>query len=706
MGISLRMAVVVSALLSWAPAAAQNYAAPGGLDYAGDGSCSLPATPCNLRGAVEDATDLLGSTEIRIWVPNAGGTALYREELTGAARINEDVFVDTWTTGPMPSVEGTVVVVGEVVVGASNVATLAPNLELRVSGPNGEVELRDAAEFGGEGWLTLTAGTRVQLGDPSAGAPGASPKTGFFSRLRVDAEGGSVAVVDQAEHDSSLSSLFVRDLDVRSGDLRIGDNALWIFGVPEIVQIAEGAAISGTGPFVIAPDPAVLGGPANERAGALVIGGGGRLALDIEKITDAGVLLDLPEIGGGGLSSNRSGALYLPRLRTVRGTFQGGLSGRTEFDQPVAIDGDLSVLGPLGEVFPLDGDCETGNEGGLYFAGPIDVGGDLLLDRTDDPLTAGCTEGVAFEADALSGGNRVTSAIAGGFSSAGVSGVRLDAVEVAHSLSVGGSLAFDETPRFVFAAPSPGGESCTGNELVLTGALDPQLLRQRVTAEIPSLRVQKSASGLVAAIETGQAEVLVSQALTVARGAFDENGLLAPGSVAPVPGLACAACPALPRDDCLRPIDPAGASLKLTSKGTLSFKWARGGEVGAEDLGDPRSDTDYSFCLYDLVDGQPRLALAASLPAGSSWASKGTSVKYGRKDGAPDGMTKAALKPGPEGRAKVSVKGKGVPLPALPLAQEPYVAAQLVNAAGSCWGAEFQNDPKRNDARKFVDTGG
>ena len=74
-----------------------------------------------------------------------------------------------------------------------------------------------------------------------------------------------------------------------------------------------------------------------------------------------------------------------------------------------------------------------------------------------------------------------------------------------------------------------------------------------------------------------------------------------------------------------------------------------------------------------------------------------------RSDGAPDGIRKAKLKTGPDGIAKVSVAGKGLPLPALPLSQSPRVVAQLVNTAGTCWSAEFRNSPRQNNRRKFKD---
>ena len=193
-------------------------------------------------------------------------------------------------------------------------------------------------------------------------------------------------------------------------------------------------------------------------------------------------------------------------------------------------------------------------------------------------------------------------------------------------------------------------------------------------------------------------------ALTVARGIFLDNGRLDAGSVAAAPGLSCASCPVFPRDDCLTTTEPGASLLALSAeKGKFKFKWTRGQETKLEDLGTPTVDTDYSLCLYDEVDGEPRLALAASLPGGASWSEQATGASFARADGAPDGIRKAKFKIGPDGVAKVTVQGKGLALPTLPLAQDPQVVAQVSNTAGTCWGAEFRNFPRKNTSKKFKD---
>ena len=94
---ALLLIAVFTAGTAWAQ---KNYAAPGGKAYAGDGTCVNPGDPCNLAGAVQDATDGLpvaSGQAVLVRLPNTGATVTFVENLVGAARINADITFDTYT---------------------------------------------------------------------------------------------------------------------------------------------------------------------------------------------------------------------------------------------------------------------------------------------------------------------------------------------------------------------------------------------------------------------------------------------------------------------------------------------------------------------------------------------------------------------------------------------------------------------------------
>jgi hypothetical protein len=62
------------------------------------------------------------------------------------------------------------------------------------------------------------------------------------------------------------------------------------------------------------------------------------------------------------------------------------------------------------------------------------------------------------------------------------------------------------------------------------------------------------------------------------------------------------------------------------------------------------------------------------------------------------------LNVGADKKASFSIQGKGaiLPLPAMPLHDDPSVTAQLVNAAGVCWQTTVAA-PAKNTSKKFQD---
>lgn len=523
----------------------QNFAAPNGpAVYAADGNCADPTNPCFLESAVQDATDggASGNT-VFMRLPNVGATAVFEENLIGAARVDMNATFNTYLDdgGPTTGVDGTVIILGDVIIGVADILTLSGNLELYVMGL---LQLRDNAQVDGEGELVFGGSSRVQLGDPTAGAPGATPKIGTMRNVRV-ADGSSLSVTDQGISDEFRSELFITNRLVVDGFLDMYDNFLWyVDGTAgnALVHISETGMVFGDSRFFIAVDFAATGGPPNTREGAFQITGGGYLDIDFDKITDAGVMITLPEIGGGGTSFNRAGTLFIPNATIHHGSFRNEFAASTEFDFLEKITGNLEVEGPGGEVFPGDGVCDTGDESGVYFFEPVTIEGDVILTDTDDPVTAPCVEGIWFLADNATPETppgsiqQINSTFKGTLTSEGTSGLLLDTNNGAsHNLAVEGNLAFDESPIFTLVSPFDAADPCTnGNKVTFSGGFSPQTLFYNSLLEIESIQINKSAAGDDVVIDPSSAEFLVGTSFEIILGNFVENGLLALGSAAPI----------------------------------------------------------------------------------------------------------------------------------------------------------------------------
>jgi hypothetical protein len=171
-------------------------------------------------------------------------------------------------------------------------------------------------------------------------------------------------------------------------------------------------------------------------------------------------------------------------------------------------------------------------------------------------------------------------------------------------------------------------------------------------------------------------------------------------------------CPETPGAGCAVPVASGKASLLLKdvakdANDQLLWKWLNGGATSTAAFGDPLTTTDYGLCIYDATAGTPSLVFQATAPAGglcggnSCWKAVGKGFKYTAKVPAPpsDGLQSIILNAGASGQAKVIVQGKGgeLPLPSLPLAQDPTVTVQLRNTIGQCWEAEYttavRNEP-------------
>src|SRR5690606_38519700 len=107
---------------------------------------------------------------------------------------------------------------------------------------------------------------------------------------------------------------------------------------------------------------------------------------------------------------------------------------------------------------------------------------------------------------------------------------------------------------------------------------------------------------------------------------------------------------------------------------------------------------------FDLSTDPPRVVLAAAAPAGGvcpgpgasrpCWTARGSpagaaGLLYVDRDSTPDGLLRADLSPGTDGKARFTIKGKGsnLALPELPLTLPLHV--QLESSSGACWSARF-----------------
>lgn len=191
-------------------------------------------------------------------------------------------------------------------------------------------------------------------------------------------------------------------------------------------------------------------------------------------------------------------------------------------------------------------------------------------------------------------------------------------------------------------------------------------------------------------------------------------------------------CPSTSASGCRATILPGKSKLLVRNDGTdpedlvINWKLVRAEATAAADFGDPVTSDDLFFCLYDDTGGSAGGALVteAALPAGGLCAGKpcwkglgkpagAKGFKYKDKERTPNGVLKAVLKAGDEGKAKIVFKAGRGNLATGPAGGPPAVpivgslTAQLhAPATGTCWGATFDAaTAKRNSAGIFQASG-
>ena len=187
-------------------------------------------------------------------------------------------------------------------------------------------------------------------------------------------------------------------------------------------------------------------------------------------------------------------------------------------------------------------------------------------------------------------------------------------------------------------------------------------------------------------------------------------------------------CEAVPREPsaCLAPESSGAATLSLrkradADKNSMSFNMTVSGD--SFDIADPRIGSfgdpvagaaDYLFCLYDERQGNPSLVLHSEVRAGGDcegdpcWkrlqGDKG--FRYRDSEGLRDGVTSLSLTTGGSGNPVIQWKARGanLPLPALPLSEDPGLTAQILNGDGECWSASFSAPARKNKKARFLDS--
>jgi hypothetical protein len=153
---------------------------------------------------------------------------------------------------------------------------------------------------------------------------------------------------------------------------------------------------------------------------------------------------------------------------------------------------------------------------------------------------------------------------------------------------------------------------------------------------------------------------------------------------------ACTAAPA--PVSCDQPLAPGKASLTLrdATHDQIQWKWADGPAITSADLGNPTTTADYELCIFDQTSGTNHLVYDAHLPSGPSWTPYASGYRYRDRGGSAGGVSNITLKQGDTGHGSITIKGKGIdlPLPSLPLHQDPSVRVQLLNG-NACWEARY-----------------
>ena len=163
-----------------------------------------------------------------------------------------------------------------------------------------------------------------------------------------------------------------------------------------------------------------------------------------------------------------------------------------------------------------------------------------------------------------------------------------------------------------------------------------------------------------------------------------------------------AGCGVGPRAGCKRSPFAGKAQLVLQADASgggdrVDWKWRRGEATGVAELGDPRADDAYAFCVYDPASLVVRLTAPAGALCGGSpcWSAIGSvppkGFKYKDRASLHDGIATITMKAGATGQSKTKLHAGGDHVPALPPldALTLPLTVQFQGESGACFEAEF-----------------
>lgn len=140
----------------------------------------------------------------------------------------------------------------------------------------------------------------------------------------------------------------------------------------------------------------------------------------------------------------------------------------------------------------------------------------------------------------------------------------------------------------------------------------------------------------------------------------------------------------------------------VNTRDRLVWRWLRGSQAAKADFGSPTTTTDYTLCVYDASGGLPQLMARQAAPAGANWREMGTGYTYRDSKGAGGALRRIVLREGADGRAKITVRGKGTGLELglleSPLQQQDTVTVQLLNGT-DCWEARYSTNVLNQDGQ-------
>lgn len=174
-------------------------------------------------------------------------------------------------------------------------------------------------------------------------------------------------------------------------------------------------------------------------------------------------------------------------------------------------------------------------------------------------------------------------------------------------------------------------------------------------------------------------------------------------------------CIGEPWEGCRAPALPGKARLRFKNdaiggRDRIVWTWGRGSATALAAFGDPTATTGYDVCIFDESGVVPAAEMRARIPAAGTckrgkpcWKPfKQRGFKYRNGEALPDGLTKLILKEGLDEKAKIILKGRGVPLelPAVPMSLP--IRLQLRNDVGECWEARYTEEGTvKNEDRRF-----